>query len=49
MLDLESLVQAAVTGIFTGSCTGFGAAIGIWLANRSLIKHLDKLGNGVKK
>lgn len=40
MLDLDSLVGMGVVGIFTG----FGSALGNYLAQRSFIRHLDKIG-----
>ena len=39
MLDFDALLQISVVGIFTG----FGSALGNYLAQRSFIKHLDKL------
>ena len=39
MLDLDSLVGMGVVGIFTG----FGSALGNYLAQRSFIHHLDKI------
>jgi hypothetical protein len=40
MLDFDSLMQIGVVGIFTG----FGSALGNYLAQRSFIRHLDKVG-----
>ena len=39
MLDFDALLQISVVGIFTG----FGSALGNYLAQRSFIKHIDKL------
>jgi hypothetical protein len=40
LLDFDSFVQIAMVGIFTG----FGSAIGNYLAQRSFIKHFEKIG-----
>ena len=45
MLDAEALVQIGVVGIFTG----FGSALGNYLAQRSFIKHIDKMTKNSKK
>lgn len=39
LLDFESLVQIGVVGIFTG----FGSALGNYLAQRAFIRRLDRL------
>ena len=39
MLDFDSLLQIGMVGLFTG----FGSAIGNYLAQRSFIRHLDKI------
>jgi hypothetical protein len=36
---LESYLMLIITGL----CTGLGSAIGNYLANRGLIKHLEKI------
>jgi hypothetical protein len=45
ILDFESLIQIGVIGIFTG----FGSALGNYLAQRSFIRHLEKIGLKDKK
>ena len=39
MLDLDSLVGMGVVGIFTG----FGSALGNYLAQRGFIKNIEKI------
>jgi len=38
-IDIETLLGMGMVGIFTG----FGSAVGNYLAQRSFIKHIDKL------
>ena len=45
LFDIDGLLQMSITGLFVG----FGSAIGQYFAQRSFIKHLDKIGSGVKK
>ena len=45
MLTVDSLLQIAVIGLFTG----FGSALGNYLAQRSFIKHIDKITKNNKK
>ena len=45
MLDFDSLLQIGMVGIFTG----FGSAIGNYFAQRSFIRHLDKISVSGKK
>lgn len=40
---LETIIAAVIAGIFSGILTGAGLAIGTYLANKSVIKHLDKI------
>lgn len=42
---IETIAGAAITGI--GS--GLGSAIGLWLAQRGLLKHLEKVENQIKR
>lgn len=45
MLEVDALLQIGTVGIFTG----FGSAIGNYLAQRAFIKHFEKLAiNKVK-
>lgn len=39
MLDFDSLLQIGLVGLFTG----FGSAIGNYLAQRSFIRHLERV------
>ena len=39
MLNFETLIGMVITGL----CTGFGCAIGIYIAQRSFIKHFERL------
>jgi len=45
MLTVDTLIQIVVVGI----CTGFGSALGNYLAQRSFIKHIDKITKNSKK
>ena len=45
MMDFDSLVGMGIIGVFTG----FGSALGNYMAQRSFIRHLDKLGANNKK
>jgi recombination DNA repair RAD52 pathway protein len=45
MIDVDSLVQVAIVGIFTG----FGSSLGNYLAQRSFIRHLEKISLKDKK
>ncbi len=45
LLDIESLVQISIIGLFTG----FGSALGNYLAQRSFIRHFDKINLKDKK
>lgn len=39
MINLDTIVGFVVGGF----CTGLGSAVGVYLANRGLIKHLEKV------
>lgn len=44
MLGFEELIQVGTIGLFTG----FGSALGNYMAQRAFIKHFEKLGLGGK-
>lgn len=44
------MIETYIVIVLTGICNGIGTSIGIYLANRGLLKHMDKVGiNGFKQ
>ena len=51
MFEISSIIQSFLNllpYVLVGIFNGFGTAIGVYFAQRSFIKHIDKLKNVIK-
>lgn len=49
MMSIDAVLQLVVNAIFQGIGAGIGVGIGTYMIQRSLIKHLEKFEEGMKK
>jgi len=49
MLEGITSTQVYIAIIVNGVCTGIGVAIGTYLANRFIIKKMERISNTLKK
>lgn len=49
IIDLNSLLLTMVNGVFVGAGIGIGTTIGVYFANKLVIKRLDRLENRLLK